>query len=58
MNFIGCARELLLDYKKDWDTKKLKDPFEQKQFYELLDEVVLEARRLRIAMLALFTKKI
>lgn len=44
MSYIQSVKCLLLDYKKDWDNKNLKDSFEREQFYELLDEMVCEAR--------------
>jgi hypothetical protein len=52
MSYIRCVKELLSDYKKDWDIKKLKDPFEREQFYDLLDEMVLEARHRRSSWLS------
>ena len=52
LNFVLCAKELLMSYKADWDQRKLKDPFELEQFYELLDELVIEARLPRSSYLS------
>ena len=41
-----------MSYKADWDQRKLKDPFELEQFYELLDELVIEARLPRSSYLS------
>jgi DNA-directed RNA polymerase specialized sigma24 family protein len=52
LNFVLCAKELLISYKADWDQRELKDPFELERFYELLDEMVIEARLPRSSFLS------